>query len=79
MKSALRQVKDFIINHIKSWEPCGSMEVLASSVEVWWKLCAALPIPVGCSEQCGLLVIPCKEIEKHFQESNWRKGVMSPN
>lgn len=75
MKSALGQVKDFIINHIKSRVIKWSVDVLANSVEMWCKPC---PFPLCHSEQCGLLVILCKEIEKHFQECNWR-GVLSPN
>lgn len=42
-------------------------------MEVWYTLCASLPVP------CGPLIILCKETEKHFQEYNWREGVMSPN
>jgi hypothetical protein len=49
-------------------------------MEVWCKLCSGKhQFLVGCSEQCGALVILYKEIEKYFQECNWREGIMKPN
>lgn len=38
-EKCLRQAKDLIINHIKSWGICGSVEVLASSVRCAYILC----------------------------------------
>lgn len=80
MKSALRQVKDFIINHIRSqgivWF-CGSVGQLRGGVVQ--ALRGSACSPWAALNNVVLWLFYAKKLKKHFQECNWREGVMSLN